>query len=406
MRYLLLLTLSGLLAVSGFGQDDVVFAFVQNKSGKVGLGAATTYKYDVTNAVFQTLLRTRGDIHQVPPALVMNNGEQYIAWMNPTGVQIGLEERAYDVCAALGADSLNALAVLLAHELTHYYEKHDWNRNFAHANQHTAAARHVHTTDESVLQETQADYMGGFLAFSAGYNGYGLMPSLLTELYNAYGLPEAVPGYPALQERVELSRIAMEKLRDLQTVFSTARFLSQLENYEAAAQYYRFIQQDYQSREVYNNTGVNLALEALSYFGETEMPYVMPFELDPNSRLNALKGVLADRIKIREALLRQAIDQFDKTIALDPAYTAGYLNKASAYALMGAWEDAQYWIGKGRRSADAGYTDFLVLEGVAAALQADTASAHKLLTEAKSKSSTLADINLAILTSRTPLPRV
>lgn len=45
--------------------------------------------------------------------------------MDPDKIQIGLEEKAYDICISFGADSLNALAALLGHELVHYFEKHD-----------------------------------------------------------------------------------------------------------------------------------------------------------------------------------------------------------------------------------------------------------------------------------------
>lgn len=85
-----------------------VFAFIQNKAGKVGLRSATAYKYDVTLAVFNDLLRARGDFRQQSPGLVMNNGEQFVAWMDPDNAQIGIEEKAYDVCVALGPDSLHA----------------------------------------------------------------------------------------------------------------------------------------------------------------------------------------------------------------------------------------------------------------------------------------------------------
>ncbi|HRF37556.1 MAG TPA: hypothetical protein PK198_02115, partial [Saprospiraceae bacterium] len=116
-----------------------------------------------------------------------------------------------------------------------------------------------------------ADYMGGVLAFSAGYDVYGVMPRLLEQIYRSYGLPDTLKGYPSLPERVAVSQDAMRRLLDLQTVFETARYLSILENYESAAQYHRYILQDFQSREIYNNAGVNLALAALPYFSTAEL---------------------------------------------------------------------------------------------------------------------------------------
>jgi tetratricopeptide (TPR) repeat protein len=390
-----------LILLSGFaaaGQPRQVFAYLQNDKGKSALKPGAAYKYDVAKAVFDDLLRTRGDIRQQAPELVMNDGERFVAWMDPVNVQIGLEEKAYDICASLGADSLNALAALLAHELTHYYEKHDWSRNFVHNNQSLEAARQIQSIEEGVKQETQADCLGGFLAFSAGYNVFNLMPGLLERLYKSYGLPEALPGYPSLSDRLEFAGNAMEELSDLLTVFEIAQYLSFLENFEEAAQYYRFILQSFQSREIYNNAGANLVLAALSQCTMSEMPFVLPIELDPDSRLHNLKGLQADRLAKRKTMLDQALEQFDRAISMDPGYALAYLNKASAYALSGDWDDAVYWLKKGKK-VDRGELelDFMVLEGILAGLQKDSDVARLTWEQAQGKGSLLASVNLDIL---------
>jgi hypothetical protein len=402
---LLLPCLAALLGShSGGAQPEQVFAFVQNQTGKAALRPTSTYKYDLARAVFDDLLRARGDLRQQAPAFIMNDGERYVAWMDPQNVHIGLEEKAYDVCVRFGPDSLNALAALLAHELTHYYEKHDWSRNFVHAHKGMDAARHIHAQDEGVKQEAQADYLGGFLAFSAGYNVYGLMPRLLDSLYAAYALPPALPGYPGLAERQQISQNAMGELRQLQTVFEVAQFLALLENHEEAAQYYRHILQSFQSREIYNNAGLNFALAALPLFSMTEMPYVLPLELDPHSRLHNLKSGQAEQRRLRQSLLQLALEQLDRALALDPAYALGYLNKACVLALTGEWEDAAFWLRKGRKTAEADQeADFILLEGILAALQQDSASAQTQLTAASEKGHPLAAINLDILAGQTRL---
>jgi len=408
MRKLILLLLFGFFGWIANGQPENRFAFVMSPHQAAAWQPTGDYKYEVAQRVFQDLLRTRGDIRQQAPALVMNNGEQFVAWMDPGEIVVGLEEKAYDVCASMGADSLNALAALLAHEITHYYENHDWSRNFVNANKTLDAARRIDIIDEGIKLETQADCLGGFLAFSAGYNVYNLMPQLLEQLYHTYGLPESLPGYPDLKDRIEVSRNAMAQLLELQTVFQAARFLTLLENYDAAATYYQHILETYQSREIYNNAGVNFALAALGYFNEAEMPYVLPLELDPNSRLSNLKNIQTDRLATRQTLLQQAAENFERAITLDPSYLPAYLNKATVHLLAAEWEDAEYWLHKGqkkKKDTDLN-TDYLVLEGILAALQKDTVQAQKLLTAASANGSTLASINLAVLGQRYRKPLV
>jgi hypothetical protein len=225
----LLLTLLCFLNLS-YAQDNEehMFAFVQNIKGKSAMAAPKQYKYRVAREVFDKLLQARGDFRQAAPGFIMNNGEQFVAWMNPREVQIGIEEKAYDICIGFGADSLNALAALISHELVHYFEKHDWNRHFATQNKQLETTKKIDdlALAEGIKHEAQADYLGGFLAHTAGYQVMGLMPQLLAKVYAAYQLPSQISGYPSLEDRVAISRNTMEQLKQLVVVYETAGLLS------------------------------------------------------------------------------------------------------------------------------------------------------------------------------------
>lgn len=381
-----------------------VFAFVQSKEGSNSTESVVNYKYTVANKVFGELLRARGDFRLQAPTLVMNKRERYVAWMDPEQVQIGLEEKAYNICISFGRDSLNALAALLAHEVTHYYEKHDWNRHFVRENENIETAKQLERLEEGLKQEAQADYLGGFLAFSIGYNTYGIMPELLKKVYQEYHLPDALPGYPVLGDRLSMVNGAMTRLKELKVMFETAHLLTILGSYEDASLYHRAILQTYQSREVYNNAGVNTVLAALEYFGPKEMPYILPFELDPKSRLTGTRSVETDRLAKRKSLLQSALQEFNQTLTLDENYIPGYINKGCTHALLGEYEDANFWLQKGlkRCSTQKMTTDFLVAQGLTAALQGDNATATKLLEQAKTIGSYLAVNNLNILQNKVP----
>jgi tetratricopeptide (TPR) repeat protein len=378
-----------------------VFAFVRNDKGQHALGPANAHKYETARRVFDKLVSARGDFRQPAPAFVMNNGEMYVAWMNPRQLAIGLEEKAFDICMAMGPDSITALAALLAHELVHYYEKHDWNRHFAQHNQDLQTAHSLGHMDEGLKQEAQADYLGGFLAHTAGYPVSGIMPTLLQKLYLGYGLPAELRGYPSLSERVVMAHNAQTRLSELLLVFETAGLLTLTGQYVDAVDYYRYLAADFPAREIYNNAGANLLQAALNLYPPSEMTYVLPVEWDPETRLRGTKSVNADRELIRTELIKDALDQFERARLMDPAYSPAYLNQACAFLLLGETEDAAYWLRQGRRAAHHyNETHYDVADGIRYAIENDHAKAIVALQRAGD--SPLAAINLALLQGQTP----
>jgi tetratricopeptide (TPR) repeat protein len=396
LRLPMAILLAFLLTGPGRAQEvQRVFAFVSYDQGKAASGQVSPAKYQTARRVFDRLVQARGDFRQPAPVLVMETGERYVAWMDPGKGLIGLEEKAFDLCMAMGADSIAALAALLAHEMVHYYEKHDWNRHFALHNQELETARALGHMEEGLKQEAQADYLGGFLAATAGYPVHGLMPGLLPRIYAGYGLPAELRGYPSLEERVTMSANAMKRLRELQVAFETAGFLTLTGRYEAAAGYYRYLLQDFPSREIAGNAGVNLLLAATQLFPPGEFPYVLPVEWDAQSRLTGSRSVDAAREEKRRALLTQALDHFDRAMLLDPDYSPAYLNKACAHVLLGQEEDAAFWLRKGKKATTRhNPADYLTMEGLLAVLEGDFPEAERKWSRAISDA---ARRNLAIL---------
>lgn len=399
MKPILFVILFALVGPAARAQE---FAFVPGFSGSESPDRLGGYKKAVAQKVFETLLHARGDYRLQPPTLVLSKRMRNMAAFNPDQVEIILEEKAYDVCASFGKDSLNALAALLAHELTHYYEKHDWSRHFVRENENLETARRLENLEEGLKQEAQADCLGGFMAFSAGYNTYGIMPELLRKLYKTYELPDDLPGYPSLAERLKMVDGAMEQLKNLQIVFETANLLTLLGQYADAAGYYRHILQTYQSREIFNNAGVNAVLAALNYAEPTLIPYVLPLELDPKSRLLSVKNNDQEKAQRKSNLLKTAMEHFERALLLDENYGPAYLNKACVLVLNGDWEEAEYALRKGRKK-NAAASDYDVLEGVAAALQKDSLAAVKHWERAQKQGNNWAAVNLQIL-QKTPRP--
>ena len=358
-------------------------------------------KLKKSREIYDRLVSARGDARYPVPILTLGTSEQNGAIMYYSVPEIMLEEKAYDVCASFGPDMDAALATVLGHELTHYYEKHGWRRGFVSEYRGLNIKMKLDSLQEKVGYETQADYIGGFLAYTAGYGTFDKGPALIQAIYDAYKLKDALmPGYPPLEDRKALSRSTAKKIERLVEVFEMANLLAIVELYPEARQYYQYVLKEYQSREIYNNLGVLGVLEARKYFGEQEFKYHLPVELDLESSSSA-RG--PEEQAASKLLLMEALRHFDAAISLDPNYAPAYLNKACAYALLGDVPRAQFYAeteaiqcaskhGPAKTASDA-----KVLLGILAAIRGDSGLAEKIWEGEKTNNNALAGTNLKIL---------
>ncbi len=407
MRVLFFLLLLNIISVSLAAQDSL-FAYLpyRETAGPFAPPPVDGPKYDIAKAVFDQLVDARGDFRTPPPQFVMNKGEQYIAWMHPGRREVGLEEKAYDLCRKFGPDSTNAIAILLAHELVHYYEKHDWNRHFvAQRNDHSTSSARERM--ESIQLETEADYLGGILALSAGYNPYGVAENFLAVAYAQYDYPIDLKGYPDLAERQRLQRETAQRLAEMHNVFEMANGLTMLEAYELAQQYFDRILFDFQSYEIFNNAGVNAARAALSLYSASELPFVFPFELNLESRLQQIAIRLPERAEARRAeWLRKAERNLISAMQLAPDNPTPQMNLALVYAIQNKWTDAAFYAERAeqRSRTPKAAADARIVQGIIYGLQGDSTTATVFFGQALRDSPGLAQRNLDALQQAAPPP--
>lgn len=355
--------------------------------------------YQKALQVYNRLVQARGDFRFPVPAFTMTREEQRVAGIDYDLLEIVLEEKAFEVCADFDQEADAAIAFLLGHELTHYYEKHAWRRGFVADYQDLNISLKLDSLIDGAANETEADYLGGFLAYSAGYGLFDKGPELIKRLYAAYGLPSELPGYPSLEDRQTLGLRSAEKLARLTEAFDMANLLTALGKYPEAYAFYRFILMQYQSREIYNNLGVTAILDALQYFPESELKFRFPVELDLESTGEKNIGKANDREKI----LRQAILHLDAAIGMDPDYAPAYLNKACAYALLGDDARARFYAEvEGKQAAQRGEyrkteTDIAILLGILEDRAGNAAGAESAFEAAAKNGNALAAANLKIL---------
>jgi len=294
-------------------------------------------KVVVTTRVYDRLIAAVGDA-RTPPALRLlpraGTGGVQIAWYSPQAHTIFLEERAYDLCVRQGADSLASLAVLLGHELAHFYGNHDWAGDFGNGFADLQVGRQLRESHRrrGSEYETEADVFGGYYGYTAGFNTLGVAPRLLGEIYRVFDLGDEMTGYPGLAERQDIARRSQMRLEQLVPVFDAAGHLLVIGEYELAAAAFDWLARDFPSREILNDAGVAFALEALEAMPAGQVRFALPFELDSRTRLR--QGHLGQRGQVGtldhvQGLLRRARDRFDSAWRRDGLYVPALVNLAA-----------------------------------------------------------------------------
>ena len=259
---------------------------------------------------------------------------------------VTIDTYLFTICRSFGKDSLNALSVVIGHELAHYYNEHSFCTDFAFAirNKNEVFSKKVKLIDKNqkIIYETQADDKGLFYAAIAGYEPFEVQPKLLDAIYTQYQLKDT-DGYPTKVQRKEIAKNALLKAKRLYETFTLGLKYIQEKNYDKATEAFNTVNNDFPSRENYNNLGVARTLKALQFkvitSEEIHHPerFLYPLEVENKSRLSkeTTRGDLNDTSEEMEMLLKDAQKDFQEAIRLDPDFTKGYINLACVHDLLG-----------------------------------------------------------------------
>lgn len=324
-RYILILL--GLLA------DPVALTAQGPKNGQ-----------DVINTVYNSLNEAIG-INQLPPKLVIKETQEFLAQLVPSKKEIQIEWAAYEVCRTMGADSLNALAFILGHELAHHYRNHKWlseaGTGFASEKLKDKLESLDIDISTSILYETEADVFGSYYAKKAGFS-ISVADTLLTKLYKAYGLPSSISArYPDLSERIAIANKVLKKTTQLNDVYNISGFLYITQHYRSSAALLNHIlSSEIHPREVYNNIGGCYIRMGLAYADDETNRLMVPLTMDAYSRLE-------DRDRSGRYDSLKALEYFNKAAAvfnlannLDDKYINSKINTAIACLLTGSYKKA------------------------------------------------------------------
>ncbi|MGR6087355.1 MAG: hypothetical protein ACU4F9_04225 [Arcticibacter sp.] len=306
-----------------------------------------------TATVYQKLIRAIGNRQGGIPELRFSDEKRHVAYFSPNKV-ITFEKAAFEVCSGLGADSLNAVAYILSHELGHHYRGHHWIKEAGSAYASLEIGKSLRDSKSAfdAVREADADEFACFYSIVAGYDLKDPAP-LLRAIYKAYELPEKMNNYPSLQDRVDIALKVRSEAAEMADVFRFANLALLTDKNELAIQMYGIIiNNKLGGSEVFNNLGVAQAQMAVRYLSDTNLlKLAYPFEVSATSRLFAAQsrsGIFTDSVMAKR-FLNDAILNFKTAAELDPDFAAPYRNLSIVYGFFRDTLERCYWLEKAIR---------------------------------------------------------
>ena len=278
-----------------------------------------------TEKVYNDIILAIGNTNPRAPVLEIKNTLSNPAAYYPAKNIIRIEEKLLNVCYTFEKDSLNVLSYILAHELAHHYQNHGYTSRFASLDFSNEIDKKIEKSQQKIDDETQADVYAGFYSHIAGYDALGKAELFLDEIYKQYNLPDDLPNYPTLSQRKQIIRENKRTFEKLRYLFDISNISMSLGKYNYTEKILNYIlNQNFTSREIYNNLGlcyVNQALE-LNLEGKY-FNLIIPFKMDVSSRLQEpilTRGDMTDR-DYAIILLKKASKEFNTALKLDPSYS-------------------------------------------------------------------------------------
>jgi len=239
------------------------------------------------------------------------------------------------VLRSFGADSSNALAFVLGHELAHvfleqsnidrvgsgYADKELWKK-----------LKEVKDSAYTCIFERQADEQAMFFAHVGGYKVTHLAEEVLTKIYTHFKLKPNLKGYPSLEDRKEIARISALKMSALLERFEIANLALVSGKFELSSKIYdAIIKEGFKSAELFNNLGVSQLLKVIKS-DSIYQEYLWPIFIDSKTKLSS--SVQRDMLGIDvKETLSDAINNFELA-AKFPNYFLGNLNLSIAHLLF------------------------------------------------------------------------
>lgn len=280
--------------------------------------------------IYQELKTVIGDKRVNWPNIDIWGIKDRVATYTAEDNQIYIDQAAIEVCRSLAGQFESALAFIIGHELTHFYQAHEW-RASGFASQYLLETKDFNQHQD---HEKQADIYGGFIAYQAGYNVFALVPDLLEALYEAYQIdPNQDQVYPSLAKRKQLTAQALALSGDLINIYRAANYLTALGVYDEAYQMYAYINQSIRFKELFNNMGV---CSLYQYFKISPPDFLYPLAISNHIPVTRTEGYRSEM-----QLLQDARQFLQRAYDYDTRYIDALLNLLVANDQAGQVKESQ-----------------------------------------------------------------
>ena len=286
---------------------------------------------EITRNIYEKLVSKVGNNFTPAPKLKITTTQREPAKIS--NGTIFIEQKLIDLLS--NDDNFESrIAYVLSHELGHHYLDHGWARGtgFAYVNDIETASieqrkeNYQYLLRDRVLDETNADKWGGFVAQISGYNSLQYADETLRMIYEHYDIDLEIPGYPSFNRRLEIIESNIDKSNTLAKVFEVGNkaLLFGLTSL-AETSYTELINNKLNTREIHNNLGVAYLLKAISD-SENLSNYNYPIFIDNNTVAKvATRNVDSNKLSPKQ-LLEKAIKEFEFSYRLDSTYESTQIN--------------------------------------------------------------------------------
>ena len=269
--------------------------------------------------IYNEIIQSIGNKSPVKPTLNITESKRMAAYISRG--EISIAQKTIDLfCQEENFES--KIAYILSHEIAHHYLRHDWMKNSGLL-YNSEIKNFVRSNNDSIqrkIAETEADAFAGFFSLKAGYKSLNYAEEVLTRLYKEYDIPKVIPGYPSLSERIEIINSNIEKAENLSKIFEVGNLALVCGELDIAKNAFKdILNDDFNSREIYNNLGVTYLLFAIENLSEELSKFSYPVFIDQVTRADLSKTRSTDFNDPLE-LLKMANENFSLAIEIDKGY--------------------------------------------------------------------------------------